>query len=502
MKSGTVRGAVVVPASLAIGVLVLWTAVDGVGAAGWIGRALTWTTGTFGWFYTVAILGYLVFVIAVAVSPLGRIRLGPPDSSPEFPLLSWAAMLFAAGIGIDLLFFCIAEPLAHYLAPPRGDGETVLAARQAMQLTFLHWGLSGWGVYSLVGMALGYFSFRRGLPLSIRSALQPLLGRHIDGPAGDAVDVAAVLATVFGIATSLGIGIMQLNYALNDRFGVPETTVIQGALALVIVAGAGISAALGVNRGIRRLSEFNMLLALAFLLFVLFAGDSLFLLNALVMNAGDYLGNFLVLSLDTYAFSAPAGWLDAWTLFFWAWWIAWGPFVGLFLARISRGRTIRSFVIGSLTLPLLFMMAWMSILGNSAIEVVMAGDATLGEAALGHPGSGIYLFLQHLPWPTLTSLVVTLLAVVFFVTSGDSGALVLADFTCATGDAVDAPVPVRLLWAAVIGLLTIALLAAGGLQTLQSAVVVIGLPFAVVLVLMAWALYRALSADAARLPDR
>ncbi|MEQ8861457.1 MAG: choline BCCT transporter BetT [Pseudomonadales bacterium] len=487
-----VRRGVVIPSAAAIGALLLWTVVDGSGAARWIGAALTWTAATFGWFYTLAVLVYLVFVVALAASRFGRIRLGPPDSRPEFPLLSWAAMLFAAGIGIDLLFFCVAEPLSHYLRPPRGDGETVAAARQALQLTFLHWGVSGWGVYTLVGMALGYFSFRRGLPLSVRSALQPLLGDRARGPLGDAVDVAAVLATVFGLATSLGIGILQLNYALTDRFGIPQNALVQGALALLIVAFAGVSAALGVERGIRRLSEFNMLLAVGFLLFVLLAGDSLFLINALLMNVGDYLGNFVELSLDTYAFDAPTGWLNSWTLFFWAWWIAWGPFVGLFLARISRGRTIRSFVIGTLTLPLAFMMAWMSILGNSAIELQMAGLTELGDAALGDPGAGIYLLLQELPWPGLSAVVVTVLAVVFFVTSGDSGALVLADFTSGPDDRIDAPVPLRLTWAAVVGALAAALLGAGGLHTLQSAVVVMGLPFAVILLLMAWCLYRAL----------
>lgn len=477
-------------------VFTLWTLAAGEVAAERIGAALTWVSATFGWFYVIAVFAYLVFVISVAASPLGRVRLGPDDARPEFPVLSWAAMLFAAGIGIDLLFFCVAEPVTHFLAPPLGEGGTVGAARHAMQLTFLHWGLSGWGVYTLVGMALAFFSYRRGLPLSIRSALYPVMGRRVDGALGHAVDIAAVVATVFGIATSLGIGIIQLNHGLADVFGLPQSTAIQGALAVLIVVFAALSAALGVARGIRRLSEFNMLLALAFMVFVLLVGDTVFLLNAFILNVGDYLGEFIALSLNTYAFAPPAEWLNAWTLFFWAWWIAWGPFVGLFLARISRGRTIRSFVIGTLTLPLAFMAAWMSIMGNSAIELVMSGAADFGEAAVHTPGSALYGFLHLLPWTGITTVAVTVLAVVFFVTSGDSGSLVLASFTSRPGPAaVDAPVWLRVLWAAVIGALTLALLMAGGLQALQSAVVVMGLPFAVVLLLMAWGLYRGLRAE-------
>jgi choline/glycine/proline betaine transport protein len=480
----------------AIVVFTVWTLAATETAAAWIGAMLDWVSATFGWFYMVAVVVYLGFVVFIAVSPFGSIRLGPDDARPEFPLLSWAAMLFAAGIGIDLLFFCVAEPVTHFLAPPAGEGGTPEAARHAMQLTFLHWGLSGWGVYALVGMTLAFFSYRRGLPLSIRSALYPLLGRRVHGGIGHAVDIAAVLATVFGIATSLGIGIIQLNHGLHDVFGVPENALVQGLLAVLIVVFAAISAALGVARGIRRLSEFNMLLAAAFLIFVLLAGDTVFLLNALIMNVGDYLGGFIALSFNTYAFAPPADWLNAWTLFFWAWWIAWGPFVGLFLARISRGRTIRSFVIGTLTLPLAFMAAWMSVMGNSAIDLVLTGAAAFGEAAVNAPGSALYGFLHLLPWTGVTTIVVTVLAIVFFVTSGDSGSLVLASFTSRPRTAVaDAPVWLRVLWAVIIGALTLALLMAGGLQTLQSAVVVMGLPFAVVLLLMAVGLYRGLRAE-------
>ncbi|MEQ8484614.1 MAG: choline BCCT transporter BetT [Pseudomonadales bacterium] len=485
---------------LAIGGFTLWAALDAAAAGAIIATVLGWVSATFGGFYRVVVVAYLVFVIAVAASPLGRIRLGPDDSRPEFPLLSWGAMLFAAGIGIDLLFFCVAEPVTHYLTPPAGEGGTPAAARQALALTFLHWGLSGWGVYTLVGMALAFFSYRRGLPLKIRSALFPLLGARIHGPIGHGVDVAAVLATVFGVAASLGIGILQLTYGLEQVFGVPQSALTQVGLVLAIVVFAALSASSGVARGIRRLSEFNMALALALLVFVLAAGPTANLLADLVGDVGRYVAGFVRLSLHTGGFDPSADWLNAWTVFFWAWWIAWGPFVGLFLARISRGRTVREFAAGTLLPPLAFMMGWMSIMGNSAIGMVTAGDDAFGAEAVSLSGSAIYLFLQNLPWAGLTTVAVSVLAVVFFVTSGDSASLVLANFTSTPRDADgDGPVWLRCLWAAVIGALTVVLLVAGGLAALQSTVVIMGLPFAMVLLLVMAGLYRALRVE---LPPR
>lgn len=474
----------------------IWTILDTEAASEVINTVLSWISTQFGWFYFIAVLAYLIFVILIGVSRFGKIRLGPQHSRPAFPLLTWAAMLFSAGIGIDLLFFCVSEPVTQFLAPPVGDGKTEAAARHAMELTFLHWGLSGWGVYTLVGMSLAYFSYRQGLPLTVRSALYPIFGQRIYGPIGDGVDIAAVLGTIFGIATSLGIGMIQLNFGLNYMFGVPEGLITQVSLAVVIVIFAAISAATGVEKGIRRLSEGNMLLALILMLFVLFAGQTIFLLNALVANIGDYFSNFMRLSLNTYPYDPPTDWLNAWTVFFWAWWIAWGPFVGMFLARISRGRTIREFVVGTLTLPLLFMMAWMATMGNSAIDMLMTGVADFGEQAMNNPGSSIYLFLENLPWAEVTTIVATILAIIFFVTSGDSGSLVLANLTSTLKDPnADAPLWRRILWAAIIGVLTVALLLAGGLTALQSAVVIMGLPFAFVLFLMMFGLLRALNVE-------
>lgn len=483
-------GSLVVLMALAVSMLIYTDAANAVMAT-----VLDWVSNVFGRFYFLAVLLYLTFVVGLALSPHGRIRLGPDDAVPEFNLLSWAAMLFAAGIGIDLLFFCVAEPVTHLLAPPLGDPATAEAARQAMALTFLHWGLSGWGVYTLVAVSIAYASYRRGLPLSIRSALQPLLGRYTHGALGDAVDIAAVIGTVFGIAASLGIGIIQLNFGLEHMFGIAQGMPTQVVLAVLIIVFAAVSAVTGIDRGIRRLSELNMLLALMLMLFVLFAGPTLPLLAAALRNAGDYLVGFPLLATNTHAEDLPRGWLNAWTVFFWAWWIAWGPFVGLFLARISRGRTIRELILGSLLLPLTFMMLWMAIMGNSAMDMVLAdtGVEGFGEQVMAEPGSAIYLFLQGLPWSGVTTLVVTVLAIVFFVTSGDSGSLVLANLTSNLRDPNrDAPASMRILWAGVIGVLTLALLLANGLDALRSAVVIMGLPFAFVLLLMMAALGRAL----------
>ncbi len=477
-------------------VLALWIIFFTEPATAVINTALTFISNSFGWFYFLAVLVYLVFVVVIAASRFGSIKLGPAHSEPEFNVVTWAAMLFAAGIGIDLLFYVVVEPVSQYLEPPVGEGGTQEAWRQSIQLTFLHWGISGWGIYSLVGMSLAFFSYRYGLPLTFRSSLFPLIGNRINGWIGHVVDGAAIVGTIIGIATSLGIGIIQLTFGLNYMFGVPQGVWLQSILAAVIVAFSALSAVSGVERGIRRLSEINMILAALLVLFVLIAGNTIFLLNAFVMNVGDYVTHFVDLSTATYPYDPPTEWLNAWTLFFWAWWIAWGPFVGMFLARISRGRTIRQFVFGSLLIPLGFMMVWMSIIGNSAIELLATGTAAYGEQVMTDPGSAIYSFLQSMPWTGLTTTVVTILAIIFFVTSGDSGSLVLSNLSSILHDPnADAPAWMRVLWAAVIGLLTVALLLAGGLTALQSATVILGLPFAFVLFAVMAGIFKALKME-------
>jgi choline/glycine/proline betaine transport protein len=465
----------------------------------YIGVVVTWISDWFGAYYFIAAAAFLVFVIGVALSRAGRIKLGPEQSKPQFGLFTWSAMLFAAGIGTDLMFFSVAEPASQYLAPPVGDGGTVEAARMAITWTLFHYGVIGWGMYALMGMAIAYFAYRRNMPLSIRSVLHPLFGDRVWGKLGDAVDIAAVLGTIFGLATTLGIGVEMLNRGLSDLVGVPIGVGAQVALLGLAVVMATLSVVSGVQRGVRRLSELNVVLALALLLFLVITGKTTFLLNGLVMNVGDYVSQLPGMTLNTYAFDAPTDWMNAWTLFFWAWWVAWAPFVGLFLARISRGRTIRQFVVGTLTIPFVFVLLWVSIFGNSALDYMRNGGAegtAFGDAAMNDPASGIYALLEQFPAAPATIGLAIFIGLLFYVTSADSGALVLSNLTSKlhrAGD--DGPIWLRVFWAAATGLLTMGMLLAGGISTLQSGTIIMGLPFSLVMFGVMFALYKVLRTE-------
>ncbi|ENU16832.1 choline transporter [Acinetobacter lwoffii] len=455
---------------------------------------LNWVSRTFSWYYLLAATLYLVFIVFIACSRYGEIKLGPKHSKPEFSLLSWSAMLFSAGIGIDLMFFSVAEPLSHYINPPVGEGETFEAARQSMVWTLFHYGLTGWSMYALIGVALGYFSYRYNLPLTIRSALYPIFGKKINGPIGHTVDTAAVLGTIFGIATTCGIGVVQLNYGLHVLFDLPENIWIQTALIAVAVIITIISVTAGVNKGIRILSEINIYVSIGLLLFILFVGNTEFLLAALIQNFGDYISQFPKLSLTSFPFEQPKEWMNSWTLFFWAWWIAWSPFVGLFLARISRGRTIREFVTGTLVIPLLFTLTWLSIFGNSALySVIFDGNTQLATTVLENPAHGFYDLLAQYPGFTFTAGVATITGLLFYVTSADSGALVLGNFTTKfTNIEHDSPRWLSVFWAIAIGLLTLAMLMANGVTALQNTTIIMGLPFSFVIFFVMAGLYKSL----------
>lgn len=459
-----------------------------------ITNILNWVSATFSWYYLLAATLYLVFILFIACSRYGEIKLGPKHSKPEFSLLSWSAMLFSAGIGIDLMFFSVAEPLSHYMHPPVGEGETFEAARQSMVWTLFHYGLTGWSMYALIGVALGYFSYRYNLPLTIRSALYPIFGKKINGPIGHTVDTAAVLGTIFGIATTCGIGVVQLNYGLHVLFGLPENLWVQTALILVAVIITIFSVAAGVNKGIRILSEINIYVSIGLLLFILFVGNTEFLLGALIQNFGDYISQFPQLSLTSFPFGQPKEWMNSWTLFFWAWWIAWSPFVGLFLARISRGRTIREFVTGTLVIPLLFTLTWLSIFGNSALySVIFDGNTQLAATVLDNPAHGFYDLLAQYPGFMFTAGVATITGLLFYVTSADSGALVLGNFTTKFSNIEhDSPRWLSIFWAIAIGLLTLAMLMANGVTALQNTTIIMGLPFSFVIFFVMAGLYKSL----------
>jgi choline/glycine/proline betaine transport protein len=494
--SSRVNRTVLVGAGSSVLALTLWAMASPTAAATTIGLLVAWASETFGWFYILLATAVLGFVLFLAGSRHGHKRLGPAHSTPRYSTFTWAAMLFAAGIGTDLMFFAVAEPVTQYLAPPVGAGGTVDAAREAAVWTLFHYGISGWAMYALMGLSLAYASYRLGLPLAIRSALYPLFGRRVDGRLGDAVDLAAVLGTIFGVATSLGIGVVQLNFGLSVLFGIPEGRAAQLGLIAVAALVATVSAVSGVDRGIRRLSQLNVVLALGLAAFLLVAGNTLFLLNALVLNVGDFVSSFAGLTMQTFAYDPPAEWLSAWTIFFWAWWTAWAAFVGLFLARISYGRTIRQFVAGTLLLPFSYVLVWVSIFGNSAIARVRNGDAAFGELAMLTPERGFYTLLMEYPAFPVVAAIATIVGLLFYVTSADSGALVMANL-CSHRSTPhdDAPPSLRAFWGVATGVLTAVMLAVGGVPALQSATVVMGLPFALVMVLVVVSLHRALQAE-------
>jgi len=446
----------------------------------------------FGWFYIASVAGFLVFVIYLMLSKHGDVKLGPDESEPEYSYISWFAMLFSAGMGIGLVFFGVAEPIQHYASPPVGEGGTAEAARQAMTLTFFHWGLHAWAIYIVVGLALAYFSFRRGLPLTIRSALYPLIGHRIYGPIGHAIDIFAVLGTMFGVATSLGLGILQVNAGFSYLFGAPVNTTMQLILIASITLLATLSVFLGLDRGVKRLSEINIVLAVLLLGFVLFAGSTVFLLQAFVQNIGTYLGTVVTRTFRMYAYE-PNPWLADWTLFYWGWWVAWSPFVGMFIARISRGRTIREFIGGVLLVPVLFTFLWMTVFGNTAIALDMTGVQPIAETVANNLPVALFETLSALPFGAITSLIATLLVITFFVTSADSGALVIDMIT--SGGAENPPVWQRMFWALCAGAIAAVLLVAGGLKALQTAAITSALPFAVIMVFICYGLFRALQME-------
>ncbi|MBJ7357801.1 choline BCCT transporter BetT [Nocardioides sp.] len=491
-----VRKPVFYPALLGVVAMAIWAIVAPDQAEEVLGETVVRVVEWFGWFYILLTTAVLVFVLYLAFSRHGSTRLGPDDSTPQFSTFAWSSMLFAAGISTDVMFYAVAEPVSQYMVPPTGDPETVEAAREATVWTLFHYGISGWGLYALMGMALGYFTYRMNLPLAVRSALYPIVGRRVDGGIGHAVDTAAVLGTIFGVATSLGIGVVFLNEGLNVLFGVPVGLGAQIGLAVLAVVMAAVSATTGVDKGIRFLSQLNVTLALCLAAFVLLTGRTGFILNAVVMNVGDYAQTFPGKTMETFAYDGATEWMSLWTLFFWAWWITWASFVGMFLARISRGRTLRQFVAGTMIIPFTYILMWVSIFGNAALDRIRGGDASFADTALSSPESGFYALLEDYPLSGVVIAVAVFVGLLFYVTSADSGALVMGNLSSELRSAQDDAAPwLRIVWASATGLLAIAVLAVGGIYALQYATVIFGLPFAVVIVLVMVSLLKALRAE-------
>ncbi len=454
-------------------------------------NVLAWITVTFGWFYMLVVAILLVFIIIIASSRYGNIRLGPEHAGPQYSFLAWFSMLFSAGYGIALLFFGVAEPVLHFSLPPEGAPETVNAARQAMQIAYFHWGVHIWGIYGAVGLVLAYFAYRHGLPLSIRSALYPLIGDKIYGWPGHMVDVFAILGTMFGLATSLGLSVIQINAGLHYLWpSIPVSTTVQVIAIGVITLAATFSVAAGMDKGIKNLSALNMILAVSLMIIVFTVGPSIHILETFLQNTGAYLSGLVERTFNLKAYTR-SDWIGNWTLFIFGWTIAWAPFVGLFIAKISRGRTIRQFVFGILCVPTVFTFLWFAIFGDTALWLIMERGVTdlIPEVQADH-AVALFQFYDALPLSFFLSLVTVFLIITFFVTSADSGALVIDSL--AAGGALNTPVWQRVFWASLEGVIAAVLLMAGGLKALQTMTIVSAFPFAIIMLLAIVGLWRAL----------
>ena len=455
--------------------------------ASWLHRQII---DFFGWGFLIATFLFLIFAIWLAFSRYGDLKLGKQHETPQFSYFGWFSMLFAAGMGIGMIFWGVAEPMSHYLNPPEQiTGETGQSANFAMQYSFFHWGLQPWAIYITMSLCIAYFCFRRDMPPLISSCFYPLIGNRIYGIAGYLIDILGVFATVFGIVTSLGLGAMQINAGLGEVFGFEPTFTTEFILISVVTVLFMISTLSGVDKGIQLLSKTNILIALTLLLFVFVTGPTIYILNIFTQTIADFTSDFLSMSLSTNPFIG-AEWTQEWTLFYWAWWIAWSPFVGLFVASISRGRTIREFITGSLTVPTLLTFAWFSVFGGSGFHLELNLNTGFAEAVAADIPLGLFLLYEHFPFTLLLSLVTILLLVIFFITSADSGTYVISMMT--SRGQLNPPDWKKIVWGVTISSTAVILLYAGGLEALQMMAITAALPFVIIMLLMAISLMRGL----------
>ena len=449
----------------------------------------------FSWFYVLAFSVFLGFLVILSVSSLGNIKLGNDEEEPEFGFLSWLAMLFAAGMGVGLMFFGVAEPLTHYLSDIT-TGSAEHKQQEALLHTLFHWGIHAWAVYGTIALALAYFGFRYKLPLALRSCFYPLLKERINGKLGDLIDIMALLATLFGIITTLGFGASQLGAGLHQLGWISENSFsLQIVVITVVMSLAIFSAISGVGKGVKILSEMNLTLAFCLLIFVLVAGPTLYLLSAFSDNIGTYLSNLVQLSFKTYVYEQEhTGWFSGWTILYWAWWCSWAPFVGLFIARISKGRTIREFIFGVLVIPSMFGILWFTVFGNTAIWL-NDGEAagTLGQM-ISSPETLLFKFLDYLPLSGVTGLVSLVVISLFFITSADSGIYVLNNIA-SRDKSLAAPRWQAVMWGVLMSVVAIVLMQSGGLANLQAMTLLVALPFAMLMLLMCFSLWKGLNAD-------
>ncbi|WP_187774250.1 BCCT family transporter [Lolliginicoccus suaedae] len=458
-----------------------------------------WILTSLGWFYIFGVTSFVVFLLWMALSHFGSVRLGDDDEQPRYPTPVWFAMLFAAGIGTILMFWGVAEPISHFANPPMRDvePESTEAAREALTFTMYHFALHTWAIFCLPALAFAYFAFKRKLPLRVSSIFHPMLGDKINGPIGRAIDILAVVGTIFGVSVSIGLGTLQVNSGLARLVGLPSNTFTQLIILAIITTIAVISVSLGLDKGIKWLSNINIVMAIGLLLFVLVLGPTLFLMRGTIESAGSYLSSVVELAFwnDTFG---DTGWQGGWTVFYWAWTITWAPFVGIFVARISQGRTIRQFVLGVLGLPTTFSIIWFGIFGLASFDIEFNRGGGLVEEVVeqGDIPGALFAFLSHYPLGTVMSLFAILIVVIFFTTSMDSAALV-TDMLC-TGEDEVGPTRQRVFWAITTGVIAGTLLASAGgsgLDALQQVIIVVGLPFFIIAFLMMYNLWRALRHD-------
>ncbi|WP_052286416.1 BCCT family transporter [Streptomyces sp. 769] len=489
------------PRIVAIGVVavllvVAWASLGKGNFAAVSDAALHWVLANFGWLFVVAADFFLVLCVVLAFSRFGMIRLGRDDAEPEFTNLAWIAMMFSAGMGIGLMFYGVGEPLQHYLSPPPGSGaeaRTGHAARTAMEYSFFHWTLTPWAIYGVAGLALAYAGFRKARGNRLSSAFVPLIGeRRANGRTGTAIDLLAVFATVFGTATSLGLGTLQVAEGLNLTAGTPNSRTLQLVIIVALSAAFVGSAFSGLHRGVKWLSTLNIALAALLMTFVFVAGPTVYVLNTIPASLGGYLGNLLPMASQTGAFTDP-GWMGRWTIFYWAWWLSWAPFVGTFLARISHGRTIREFLVGVLLVPSGATMIWFSVMGGSAIRQDATGRADLAKTVAKGAEASLFGLLDSLPLGTVTSWVAMVLVMTYFVTSADSASLVMGSLT--SRGALHPRTWLVVLWGVLMAAVAAVLLVAGGLTALQAATILVALPFVLVMLTLCWSLLAELRED-------
>lgn len=487
-----IHGPVFWPSVFLIAALIIGTLIAGEAAEEAFNTARVSITGWASWLFVAAVNIFIGFALYFAFSKYGSIRLGGEKAKPEFSTAAWFAMLFSAGMGIGLMFFAVAEPMWHLLYPPHSEVGSTGAVRDAMGVTFLHWGLHAWAIYAIVALALAFFAFNKKLPLSFRSVFYPILGDRINGWIGDVIDTLAVLATLFGLATSLGLGAAQAGAGIEYVFGLANTVNLQVIIIAGVTGIATISVVLGIDKGVKVLSEFNIRLAGLFLLFILIVGPTLYIFGTFIQSTGHYLQNFASYSTWTQTFE-EGEFMTTWTVFYWAWWISWSPYVGMFIARISKGRTVKQFVLGVLIVPTIVTFLWMSGFGGSALFLETGGIAEIASAVETDQTTSLFILLDQFPLSTITSFLAVILVLSFFVTSSDSGSLVIDGLT--SGGKIDAPVGQRIFWATTEGLVAAVLLLGGGLGALQAGAISTGLPFVLILLVMCYSLQQGLSKE-------